>query len=156
MRYGAGISEVAFRKAGIDALEKYCEDTFDVGYETNQEKNDMKPTEIRITPGFGLGMDMIFAQSPNTIYFSLEENELYPLLFKTYRNVLNSIRNNGYKNVIMPSLGTGHYGFDHEVVASNIVPMINRFLDKNKDVDITLCLFTDEIKNIYSLFNKSE
>lgn len=53
MRYGAGISEVAFRKAGIDALEKYCEDTFDVGYETNQEKNDMKPTEIRITPGFG-------------------------------------------------------------------------------------------------------
>lgn len=56
----------------------------------------------------------------------------------------------------MPSLGTGHYGFDHEVVASNIVPMLNRFLDENKDVDITLCLFNGEIKNIYSLFNKNE
>lgn len=156
MRYGAGVSEVAFRKAGIDILEKYCEDTFDVGYEISQEKNNMKPAEIRITPGFGLGMDIIFVQSPNTIYFSLEENKLYPLLFKTYRNVLNSIRDNGYKNVIMPSLGTGHYGFDHEAVASNIVPMINRFLDENKDVDITLCLFNDEIKSIYSLFNKNE
>ena len=76
MVYGMWVSEVGYKKAGINELESYCESTFNCGYKDNQLKNNMKPTEIRITPGFNLGMDIIFAQSPNTIYFDIKEEEL--------------------------------------------------------------------------------
>ena len=122
MRYGMGVSEVVFKKAGIDALEKYCELKYGVGYDESQIKNDMKPTEIRSTPGFGIGRDIIFVQSPNDIYFDIKEKELFPLLIKTYRNLLDFIKDKGYKNVLMPSLGTGHYGFSHDQVVEKIIP----------------------------------
>ena len=127
MRYGMGISDLVYRKAGIDELEAYCEKTFNVGYSENQLKNDMVPTEIRVTPGFGMKMDIIFAQSPNTMYFDIKEDQLLPLLKKTYVNVLKTIYKKGYKNVLLPSLGTGHYGFNHDDVAKMIVPLIQDF-----------------------------
>lgn len=151
MRYGMGVSEVAFRKAGIEILEKYCEEKYDVGYKESQYKNDMKPTEIRITPGFGLGMDIIFAQSPNTVYFDIKESDLYPLLFKTYENILSAIVGHKYHNVIMPSLGTGHYGFNHEKVARVIVPMISKF-SKENNINVTLCLFDDQLVKKYESY----
>lgn len=151
MRYGMGVSEVAFRKAGIEVLEKYCEEKYDVGYNESQFKNDMIPTEVRVTPGFGLGMDIIFAQSPNTVYFNIEECDLYPLLFKTYENIFSTIVEHKYHNVIMPSLGTGHYGFDHEKVAKVIVPMVSKF-SKEKNVNVTLCLIDDKLVKIYESY----
>ena len=152
MRYGMGVSEVVFKKAGIDKLEKYCEDKYNVGYNDDQLKNDMKPTEIRITPGFDLNMDIMFAQSPNSIYFDIPNDELLPLLIETYKNILKNIKLNNYKNVIMPSLGTGHYGFDHEDVAREIVPFLKEFTDKNKLVNITLCLYSEGDSEIYKKY----
>lgn len=150
MRYGSGVCGAAFRKAGVDKLEKYCENTFNVGYNPDQQANDMKPTEIRITPGFGLGMDIIFAQSAKYDCFSKSSYEdLLKILIQTFSNVLKTVKEKGYKSVLLPSLGTGIYGFKHEDVAREVVPLIKHFTETNKDIDIWLCLFDNEVAEIY-------
>ena len=153
MRYGSGVCGVAFRKAGVDKLEKYCEDKFNVGYNPDQQGNDMKPTEIRITPGFGLGMDIIFAQSVKYDYFSKSSYEdLLKILIQTFRNVLKTVKEKGYKSVLLPSLGTGIYGFKHEDVAKEVVPLIKQFVDENEGINIWLCLIDENVANIYRRF----
>lgn len=52
MRMGSGVSEAIFKKAGIDKLEQYTEQQFKISYSDSSRKNEMKPTEIRVTPGF--------------------------------------------------------------------------------------------------------
>ena len=153
MRCGSGVCGAAFKKAGVEKLEKYCEDTFNVGYRDDQQVNAMKPTEIRITPGFGLGMDIIFAQSaPYDIFGKASYEELLDVLIKTFRNTLKAIKDNGYKSALLPSLGTGIYGFKHEDVARKVVPMIKQFTTDNKDIDIYLCLLNEQTAKIYKQY----
>lgn len=149
MRYGMGVSEAIFRKAGIEALERHCEDAYGVGYEPEKRGNDMKPTEVRVTPGFGIGMDILFVQSPNDVYFDIPEADLMPLLRKTYANLLRAILKKGYRSVLLPSLGTGHYGFSHEDVAKWVVPMLDSFCAINEGVDLFLCLADRETERKY-------
>lgn len=150
MRCGSGVCGAAFKKAGVEKLEKYCEDTFNVGYNAHQQVNAMKPTEIRITPGFGLGMDIIFAQSaPYDIFGKASYEELLDVLIETFRNTLKAIKDNGYKNALLPSLGTGIYGFDHKDVARKVVPMIKNFCEENKGINIWLCLINEQTAKIY-------
>ena len=149
MRYGMGVSGLLFRKAGIEELERYCEKTFDVGYLPKQKKNEMKPGEIRVTPGFGLKMDILFAQGPNDIYFALKQEDFLPLLKVTYENLLEAILNHGYRNVLLPSLGTGHYGISHLDASEVVVPLLLEFSKAHPHIDLTLCLYDVKTKDIY-------
>ena len=87
MRCGAGVSGAIFRKAGVDDLEEYTEKTFGISYYDETRKNEMKPTEVRVTPGFALPCKIIFAQGPNLYDFSDFQVAL-GLLLKTYENIL--------------------------------------------------------------------
>lgn len=52
MKLGSGACGAIFRKAGVKELEDYTEKAFGLSYDNSENPNAMKPTEIRITPGF--------------------------------------------------------------------------------------------------------
>ena len=64
---GAGVSGEIFKKAGVDILENYTQSHYDIHYFSDNYKieNIMKVGDIRITPGFGLGMDIMFVKVLN-------------------------------------------------------------------------------------------
>ena len=143
---GAGVSGAIFKKAGVDILEKYTQENFDINYFSNNYKkeNIMKIGEIRITPGFKLNMDIMFVQGPK----KWEHDNSIELLKMTYENVLNKISENDYKNILIPSLGTGEYGFNHSEVGKTVKDLISNFV-LNKDVNIDLVLYDDSNKQYY-------
>ena len=143
---GGGIAGAIFWKAGVEELENYTQTKYNINYfEDNYNKdNIMKIGEIRITPGFNLGMDIMFVQGPRF----WEHNNAYELLFKTYKNMLSEIKNNNYKNVLVPSLGTGSYGFIHENVGHDVYTCLNEFV-KNNDINITLVLGDESVVQYY-------
>lgn len=79
MIYGSGVCGAIFKKAGIKELELYCKENFNT---------NMSVKEIRITPGFNLGCDIIFAQGPKV--YDYKDYKLAELdLLETYKNILN-------------------------------------------------------------------
>ncbi len=114
MVFGSGVCGAIFKKAGVQELESYCKEKW---------KDDMIVGEIRITPGFRIPCDIIFAQGPRvydyTDYRSAEDD-----LLMTYGNLLKTAIERGYKTVIIPSLGTGVYGFRHEVIAKPVLSLL--------------------------------
>jgi len=132
---GAGVSGAIFRKAGVDKLERYTQANF---------RTEMIVGEVRIVDGFDLGMDIIFVQGP----VAYDYDDPITVLIDTYENLLNVIENYGYKNVVMPSLGTGTYGYEHEDVAKRVMRLINNFI-KDKDINITYVLYDRETMDVY-------
>lgn len=84
MRCGSGVSGAIFRKAGVDLLENYTERYFGISYSNPPGKNEMRVTETRITPGFNLKKDIIFAQGPK-IWDYESYDEAMNLLLQTYK-----------------------------------------------------------------------
>ena len=121
MIYGSGICGVIYRNAG-KKLEEYCHNTF---------KTDMVNNEVRITPGFDLNMDIIHVLAPK----AYEEKNPVDELLKGYKNLLEEIKNNKYKNVLLCSLGTGIHGYKHEDVAKPLMILLNDFC-KNNNINI--------------------
>ncbi len=134
MLYGGGVCGAIFRKAGINELENFTKNNFNTS---------MKITEVRITPGFNLNMDIMFVQGPK-----VTDNNSKELLIKTYKNMLNEINKNNYKNIIIPSLGTGIYGFKHEDVGKLVCNLLNNYI-KDKDINIDLVLYNESNKKYY-------
>ena len=135
MMHGGGVCSAIFDKAGTKELEAYIKENF---------KILMRVGEVRITPGFNLGMDIIFAQGPK--YYDYD-NPL-KVLQTTYLNLLNEINRNNYKNILLPSLGTGIYGFNHEEVGKMVVSTITEFI-KDKEINIDLVLYLEKDKKYY-------
>ena len=153
---GAGVSGAIFAKAGVEELEKYTQDTFDIHYlkDNFNKKNVMKVGDMRLTPGFNLGMDILFVQGPKKWEFN-EERQCYEaeiwkvdLLMEVYEKMFNFIAEKGYKNVLLPSLGTGTYGFKHEEVGQRLYELISKFV-KNHDICIDLVLQKYSDKHYY-------
>ena len=132
MMHGGGVCGAIFDKAGTKELEAYIKENF---------KTLMRVGKVRITPGFNLGMDIIFAQGPK--YYDYD-NPL-KVLQTTYLNLLNEINRNNYKNILLPSLGTGIYGFNHEEVGKMVVSTITEFI-KDKEINIDLVLYLEKDK----------
>lgn len=130
MTYGSGICGVIYSNAG-NQLEEYCHNT----YKTNMLNN-----EVRITPGFKLGIDIIHVLAPK----AYEETNPVEELLKAYKNMLDEITNRGYKNVLLCSLGTGIHGYKHEDVAKSLIFLLNNYCKIN---DVNLYL-----NNIYPLY----
>lgn len=135
MMHGGGVCGAIFDKVGTKEL---------TGYIKNNFNTNMNVGEMRITPGFNLGMDIIFAQGPR--YYDYD-NPL-KVLQTTYLNLLNEINRNNYKNILLPSLGTGIYGFNHEEVGKMVVSTITEYI-KDKDINIDLVLYLEKDKKYY-------
>lgn len=135
MMHGGGVCGDIFDKAGSTLLSDYIKNNF---------STNMVVGEMRITPGFKIGMDIIFAQGPK--YYECDN----PIdeLKKTYLNLLDTIKNNNYKNVLLPSLGTGIYGFKHGDVGKMVVDTINEYI-KDTDINIDLVLYLEKDKKYY-------
>lgn len=135
MMHGGGVCGDIFDKAGSTLLSNYIKNNF---------STNMVVGEMRITPGFKIGMDIIFAQGPK--YYECDN----PIdeLKKTYLNLLDTIKNNNYKNVLLPSLGTGIYGFKHGDVGKMVVDTINEYI-KDTDINIDLVLYLEKDKKYY-------
>lgn len=132
---GSGIAGAIFNKAGVEKLEKYTKEKYDTPMEVG---------EIRITPGFDLGIDIMFVQGPK----KWEHDNPVELLIETYKNMLEEINNKGYKNILVPSLGTGIYGFTHEDMGSLVKKIITDYI-KDKDFNIDLVIFDEKDKKYY-------
>lgn len=150
MRMGWGVSMAIFQKAGAVELESYTEKRFGISYADETRQNEMKPTEIRVTPGFKLPCDIIFAQSPNLTYY-LDKNLAHLLLYKTYQNLFMFAKKQGYNNILLPSLGTGHYGFLHNDVAENVVKILENYASVY-DMNIYFVLLDEETAKIYKQY----
>jgi len=149
MRCGAGVSSAVFQKAGVDVLEQYTERTFGISYYDKTRKNEMKTTEVRITPGFALPCDIIFAQGPKLYDFDDFQTAL-KLLLRTYHNILQKSVECGFKNILIPALGTGSYGFTHDSTAKQVVNVISSFIRRHQ-LDVYFVVSSDEIKELYKL-----
>ncbi len=135
MMHGGGVCGAIFDKAGSRELTNYIKNNF---------STNMVVGEMRITPGFKIGMDIIFAQGPKYYEcdFPIEE------LKKTYLNLLDTIKSNNYKNVLLPSLGTGIYGYKHSDVGKMVVDTLSEYI-KDTDINIDLVLYFEKDKKYY-------
>lgn len=143
---GAGVSGAIFKKAGVDKLENYTQKKYDINYfsDNYKKENIMKIGDIRITPGFDMGIDIMFVQGPK----QWEHNNSIELLKNTYDNMLDQIYINGYKKILLPSLGTGDYGFNHSDVGKIVKNILKKYTI-NKDLDIDLVLYDESDKIFY-------
>lgn len=147
MRCGAGVSGAIFKKAGVDQLEHYTERTFGISYYDRSRKNEMKPTEVRVTPGFALPCDIIFAQGPKAYEYEDFEDALN-LLLQTYQNVIYTAIARGYKSILLPALGTGSYGFTHEDTAEPVMKSLKSLL-QDQEITVYFVVYEDKYKNLY-------
>jgi O-acetyl-ADP-ribose deacetylase (regulator of RNase III) len=143
---GAGVSGAIFKKAGVDLLEEYTQEHYNINYfsDNYKKENIMKIGDIRITPGFNLNMDIMFVQGPK----QWEHENPIKLLTKTYNNMLNKILEKNYKNILIPSLGTGEYGFEHKEVGKIVKELLNNYVI-DKDINIDLVLYNENDKQYY-------
>ena len=137
MQFGSGICGQIYKRAGVKTLEDYCRKTFVKRLETN---------EVRITPGFNLGLDILHIYCPKQ-YVSKDPNGD---LLQSYTNIFECIKNTKYKTVISISLGTGIHGYKHDMIGKLVSNHIKYLTDKF-DIDFTLVLPSDEIKEMYLL-----
>lgn len=147
MRCGAGVSGAIFKEAGVDQLENYTERAFGISYYDISRKNEMKPTEVRVTPGFALPCDIIFAQGPKAYEYEAFDIAL-SLLLQTYQNVIYTAMDRGYKSILLPALGTGSYGFSHEDTAESVMSLLKAVL-QDHDLTVYFVVCEENLVNIY-------
>lgn len=149
MKMGMGVSMAIFQKAGVDELEEYTAKTFNISYADISRANEMKETEIRLTPGFKIPCDIIFVQSPNLEHYNCADYPVaYDKLINTYKNLLDFSISNGYKTILLPSLGTGHYGFKHKDVARDVITLLKEYTSDSL-INVIFVLLDEETKSIY-------
>ena len=135
MRYGSGVCGAIYKMADKDLLEHYCREHFKV---------NMKVNEIRFTPGFNIGIDILHIYCPK--YYQSEDpiNEL----LESYSNIFISAKEKDYKNIISVSIGTGVHGYKHNDIGKIVVDKLE-ILVKKYDIDFTLVLPNEEIMLLY-------
>ncbi|MGN0813168.1 MAG: macro domain-containing protein [Candidatus Coproplasma sp.] len=147
MKLGSGACGAIFRKAGVKELEDYTEKTFGLSYDNRENPNAMKPTEIRITPGFNIPCDIIFAQGVK-VWNCNSYAEALILFIQTYKNLLDCITQKGYKTVLIPALGTGHYGFTHKSTAQIVKDLLTKYAIKH-DLNLVFVVTEEGVGELY-------
>ena len=104
----------------------------------------MKVGDIRITPGFNLGMDIMFVQGPK--YWDCSNPS--KVLFEVYSKMLQEAYDKGYQNILLPSLGTGDYGFEHEHIGKGVSTILSNFTNTH-NINVDLVLFDENSKKYY-------
>lgn len=139
MIYGSGVCGAIYKKANKELLEDYCKQHY---------KENMKVNEVRITPGFDLDIDIDILH----IYCPKYYESKTPLLdlLDSYTNIFLLAKKKNYKSIVSVSLGTGVHGYKHNDIAKDIVIKINELV-KEYNIDFTLVLPNEEIKQIYEI-----
>ncbi len=139
MIYGSGVCGAIYKKASKDLLEDYCK---------NNYKEYMKVNEVRFSPGFKLGLDILHICSPK--YY--ESKEPLKDLLDSYNNVVVEAKKKDYKSIVSVSLGCGVNGYKHNNIAKSVVSKLKELVNKY-DIDFMLVLPSKEIKEVYSIYN---
>ncbi len=134
---GSGVCGAIYKKANKELLEDYCKKNY---------KENMRVNEIRYSPGFNLGIDILHIYCPK--YY--ESNSPLLDLLNSYEKIFISAKDNGYKSIISVSIGTGIHGYKHNDIAKEIVKKLNELINIY-DINFTLVLPSEEIKNLYSV-----
>ena len=132
---GSGVCGAIYKKANKELLEDYCKKNY---------KEDMKVNEVRFSPGFNLGIDILHIYCPK--YYE-STSPLLDLL-NSYEKIVISAKDKGYKNIISVSIGTGVHGYKHIDIAKDIVSKLNELVNK-WNINFTLVLPNEEIKKYY-------
>lgn len=136
---GSGMCGMLYKIAGKKELESYCEKHF---------SNQMKTNEIRVTPGFNIGKDIIHIYAPKKYEYNNYELESVEILIKAYENIFIEAYQRGYKSLLSVSIGTGVHGYKHSEIALQLVPQLKEF-SKKYNINFILVLPSDEIAKIY-------
>lgn len=136
MSVGCGVCGAIYKNAGRGLLE-YCYSNYNKYMEVN---------EVRFTPGFNLGIDILHIYCPK--YYESER----PLeeLLESYDSVFIEVVKKGYKNIISVSLATGAHGYKHNDIAKDVVDKLNELVN-DYDIDFTLVLPNEEIYSLYNI-----
>lgn len=137
---GSGVCGAIYKKANKELLEDYCKQHY---------REYMKVNEVRITPGFDLSIDILNIYCPK--YY--ESKNPLPELLDSYNKIFHSAKKKDYKSIVSVSLGTGVHGYKHNDIAKNIVSILNELVNKY-DIDFTLVVPSEEIKNEYDEYTK--
>lgn len=132
---GSGVCGSIYKMAGKDLLEKYCKEKY---------KNNMIVNEIRFTPGFNIGIDILHIYCPKYYQSKDPINEL----LESYNNIFLKAKEKDYKSIISVSIGTGIHGYKHTDIAKKVIERLDYLVNKY-NIDFTLILPSEEIKNIY-------
>jgi len=138
MIYGSGVCGAIYKMADKDLLEQYCKERF---------KENMKVNEVRFTPGFNIGIDILHIYCPK-YYEYKDSNTAIDDLLESYYQIVIKAKTNMYKNVVSVSLGTGVHGYKHNDIAKQVIERLN-YLVKKYNIDFTLVLHNEETKGIY-------
>lgn len=136
---GGGVCGAIYKKANKELLEDYCKHNF---------KEYMKINEVRFSPGFELGLDILHICSPK--YY--ESKEPLKDLLDSYNNVVIEAKKKGYKSIVSVSLGCGVNGYKHNDIAFSVISKLKELVNKY-DIDFMLVLPSEEIKEVYSIYN---
>lgn len=133
---GSGVCGVIYKSANKELLEDYCKNNF---------KENMKVNEIRFTPGFDLGIDILHIYCPK----SYESKKPIKELLESYNKIFVEANKKGYKSIISVSLGTGVHGYKHNDIANYVINKLNELVNKY-NIDFMLVLPSEEIKEMYN------
>lgn len=136
MIYGSGVCGAIYKKANKDLLENYCKSYY---------KEYMKVNEIRFSPGFELGLDILHICCPK--YY--ESKEPLKDLLESYNNIFIEANKKGYKSIVSISLGCGVNGYKHNDIAKSVISKLKELVNKY-DIDFMLVLPSEEIKEMYA------
>lgn len=120
MRYGSGVCGAIYKKSNKELLEDYCKQHY---------KDNMKANEVRFSPGFNMGLDILHIYCPK--YYEYKEHRLaIDDLLESYYQIIIKAKTNMYKSIISVSLGTGVHGYKHNDVAKKSYRIIKLFSSK--------------------------
>ena len=135
-----GVCSLIYKKANKELLKEYCK---------KQYKDNMKVNEIRFSPGFDIGIDILHILCPNYHEYEDIKYAIDDLLFSYYKIVIEATKNM-YKSIVSVSLETEVHVYKHNDIAKKVVELL-KYLVVKYDIDFTLVLPNEEIKKIYCL-----
>lgn len=87
----------------------------------------MKIGDIRITPGFNLNADLMFIRIPKNNYENTK-NELLEVI----NNMLNIIKKNEYKEILIVNINYKYYGFNKSEINQELYKLLSQFINQNE------------------------
>ncbi len=134
---GSGVCGLIYKEASARELERFCKSRY---------SKNMRVNEVRITPGFNLGMDIIHIYAPK---FLETKSPLIELL-ESYTAIFKEAKFNNYNNLVSTSIATGMHGYKHEEIAASVTKHIKELVEKY-DINFTLVLVDQNIKKLYEI-----
>ena len=136
---GGGVDGAIHRAAGPGLLEE-C-----------RGLNGCRTGEAKITKGYDLKAKHVI-HTVGPIYSGKESDA--ELLSACYRNSLDLAKAGGIHSIAFPAISTGVYGYPLEEAVPVAVDTVVRWLEDNKDYDITVIFscFDDRTYNVYQSF----